>query len=61
MADPLMRGKTLGFELDLMRKFQPTCREAERRTRIMLVRDMNSINLSFFVTLAKKRTRQALR
>jgi hypothetical protein len=24
IAVPLMRGKTLGFELDLMRKFQPT-------------------------------------
>lgn len=44
---PLMRGNTLGFELDLMRKFQPTCRVAEIRTRIMPVRDMNNIYQSF--------------
>jgi hypothetical protein len=43
---PLMRGNTLGFELDLMRKFQPTCRVAEISTRIMPVRDMNRSNLS---------------
>jgi hypothetical protein len=46
MAVPLISGKTLGFELDLMRKFQPTCRVAEISTRIMPVRDMNRSNLS---------------
>jgi hypothetical protein len=47
IAVPLIRGKTLGFELDLMRKFQPTCRVAETSTRITPVGDMNRISLFF--------------
>jgi hypothetical protein len=47
IATPLMRGKTLGSELDLMRKFQPTCRVAEIRTSMIPVRDMNSIKRLF--------------
>jgi hypothetical protein len=47
IATPLIKGKTLGFELDLIRKFQPTCRVAEMRTRMMPGRDMNSIKRLF--------------
>jgi len=44
---PLIRGKTLGFELDLMRKFQPTCRVAEISTSMIPARDMNSFKRLF--------------
>ena len=40
IAVPFIRENTLGFALDLMRKFHPTWRTAETSTRMMPVRDM---------------------